>query len=174
MTDFKLIPDINSNMPDDFLLALFAQMEADGTASQVFLEREITDAEKWLQYIKSPGVHLYILFADDMPVGVCWIDRLQERWGQFHFCLFRQAWGHRSSVPLGKWVLNEILNMKDEHGYLLDMLVGILPSRNKVAMRYVLKCGGQKSGVLPLGVVNGATGQSEEATVITITRETLL
>lgn len=172
-TGYGLVPYYDGNLADAFLALLFEQMKEDGSDSQVFFEREITTAEKWLEFVKSPGVHLFIPTCDGVPVGVCWLDRLQERWAQFHFCLFKNIWGHGRSVELGRWVLNRILSMKDEDGYLLDMLVGVLPTRHRLALRYVKKCGGKASGVLPLGVVNGDTGQSEEATIITLTREDL-
>ncbi|BDQ36298.1 hypothetical protein SYK_06580 [Pseudodesulfovibrio nedwellii] len=171
-TGYGLIP-YTEDIADEFLAMLFVQMQQDGTASQVFLEREITDAEKWIEFVKSPGCHLFIPFFDGVPVGVCWLDRFQEKWVQYHFCLFKNTWGHGKSVELGKWVLTKLLTMEDEHGYLLDMLVGILPTRHRLALRYVRKCGGQVGGLLPLGVFNGNTGQSEEATLITLTREDL-
>lgn len=172
LTGYGLVP-YSEKMTDDFLAFLFEQMQEDGTASQVFLEQEITDAEKWMDFVESPGVHLFVPFSEGAPAGVCWLDRFQEKWAQYHFCLFKGAWGHGRSIELGKWVLNKLLNMKDEHGYLLDMLVGVLPSRHRLALRYVRKCGGQVNGLLPLGVFNGKTGQSEEATLITLTREDL-
>ena len=168
---FGLVPHINFS--DEMLAWLFKQMEDDGTAKIVFLEGKITNAAAWVQMVKGPGVNLFVPFFDAEPAGVCWLERFQERWAQFNFCVFKPFWGKKSKA-LGKKTLHKILSMKDKRGYLLDMLVGITPARNKLALRYAKACGWKETGSLPLGVYNGKTDQSEEAILLAITREEIV
>ncbi|MBI9113146.1 hypothetical protein [Maridesulfovibrio ferrireducens] len=167
---YGLVPYSDGNFPDEFLIYLFERMQEEGTASVVFFEGKITTSEKWLEMIKCHGMHLFVGFFDGELAGLCWLERSQEKWAQFNFCFFKNSWGHKKSIAWGKWAANELLNLKDEHGYLMDMLVGITPSRNKLALRLAKLCDWKESGRLPFGVFNGQTGKSEEAVISTFIR----
>ena len=160
------------NYSDTFIKGLFDRMALEGTAGSVFMGSGINDAQAFLDMAKSPGTYLYVLYCGEEPAGIAWLNRLQYRWAQLHFCTFKPVWG-RKTIALGKHTLRELLHMGGPGRYVLDMLVGIIPSRNRVGLSYVKKCGGVVSGTLPKGIFNPHTGESEEATIITLTREGL-
>lgn len=158
--------------PDSFMSRVWSQMVADDTAGKVFFERSVTTAEEFTAMAQSPGVHMYFLATNAHELlGVVWLERQQERWAQLSYCLFSNTWGPKRTIPLGRWVVRKLLHMADDEGFLLDMLVGFTPRRNRAACLFALRLGWKKVGVLPLGVFNGETGLSEPAMVTCITRE---
>lgn len=156
---------------DEQIRGLYRRMVEDGTAGLVFMGSGIDGEDAFLAVMQSPGTHPYVLFVQGLPAGIVWLNRIQYRWAQMHFCTFREVWG-RTAVELGRHVNRTLLEMRDSRGrYCLDMLVGILPARNRLAVSYVRKCFGRITGELPRGVYNPQTGQSEKAYIITLTRE---
>jgi hypothetical protein len=176
MNDFTIVPyckiDGVRNYSDTFIMDLYTRMQNDGTARSVFMGSSVNNRSSFLSMAKDKGCFLYILYAGDDLAGVVWLNRQQYRWAQFHFCTFKEVWG-RKTVALGKYVLHKLINMGNGEEFFFDMFVGIIPSSNRVGLSYVQKCGGVVSGTLPYGVFNPSTGKSEEATIITLTREGL-
>lgn len=178
MSTFATVPycevDGTMNYADSFIMGLYDRMVEEGTAKGVFSGSGINCAKSFLKMAQSGSgnVLFFILYVDSEPAGIAWLNRFQYKWAQFHFCTFKWAWG-RKTVELGKFTLQKLLTMNSEGNYFFDMFVGIIPSSNRVGLAYVQKCGGVVSGTLPYGVYDQATGKSEEATIITLTREGL-
>lgn len=173
MSEFALVPycevDGVRNYSDSFLLDLHVRAEEEGTAGIVFMGSSILNGQSFLAAMKGKELFLYILYVNEEVAGMLWLNRFQYKWAQFHFCTFRKIWG-RKTIELGKFALRKLLTMKEKDVFFFDMFVGVIPTRNRVALSYVKKCGGIVSGTLPLGVYDAATGKSEEATIITLTR----
>jgi len=156
---------------DESIRSLYRRMIEDGTANAVFMGSGVADESQFLNMAQSEGTHLYVLLVKGLPAGILWINRAQYRWAQLHYCTFREFWG-KTTIELGRWANKKLITMKDDEGnYLLDMLVGILPARNRLAVRHAQACYGIITGELPKGVHNPVTGESEKAYIITLTRE---
>lgn len=159
--------------PEQDIRDIYGRMVEDRTVDMVFMGSGIDCEDRFVSMFRSDGVYPYVLFVDGRCAGTVWLNRIQYRWAQFHFCAFREFWGE-TTVELGRFCNTYLLNMKGEDDrYLFDMFVGILPARNRLAVRFVKKCYGTVSGELPKGVYNPGTGESEKAYIITLTREGL-
>lgn len=178
MSEYVVVPycefDGVRTYKDSFIMELYDKMVEEGTADTVFSGSGIDSPKSFLAMAKGrpDEVLFYLLFVDGEVGGIAWLNRFQYRWAQFHFCTFKRIWG-RETIGLAKHTLERLLTLGGEGNYLFDMFVGIMPSRNSVGLAYVQKCGGVVSGTLPYGVFNQTTGESEEATIITLTREGL-
>jgi len=176
MSDYAIVPytevDGIKNYSDSFIKSLYARMVKDGTANSVFAGVGITNEDDFLAMTKTEGLHFHVLYCGGNVSGIFWLNRLQYRWAQIHFCFFKEAWG-KETVPLGNYALRQLLEMGSAERHIFDMLVGIIPSRNRVGLAFVQKCGGIVTGTLPRGVYNPETKDSEEATIISLTRESV-
>jgi len=169
----KLLPYIAIDgiptFPDSEIVDLYKRMAADGTAATVFSDGEITSGEDFLNATKHRENRLYVAFMDGEKSGVAWLNRFEARFARMHWCLFSNQWG-KNSVEIGKEVIHTIINMKDGEGnYLYDMMLGIVPSNNKMAVRYCEKCGGVIQGSLPYAALKD--GKSISGVIVYYTRE---
>jgi len=154
---------------DSEIVGFYTRMEKEGTASTVFSDGIINNARDFLAVMKSNLNMLYVIFVDDEQSGVFWLNRFEARFARMHWCLFSNQRG-KDSIGIGVEVLRIIMNWKDRDGkYLYDMLLGIVPSSNKIAIGYCKKCGGVIQGEIPNAALEN--GKSVSGTVIYYRRE---
>lgn len=158
------------NYRNSEISALYERAVAEG-AGHVFRDGTIRNAEAFACLAQGTGVAFFVLYVRGQQAGVCWLNRFQGRFAQLHFFTFQAFWG-KDALGLGRYVLHTLLYMTTAEGdYLLDMVVGLVPAGNRLAVSYAQRCGGRRAGVLPLGSLDAATGRSGPAVVITVTRE---
>jgi hypothetical protein len=152
---------------DSAIMSLYDKMVEDGTHDIVFYAGHITDRESFLRYMKRPDVMLFVLVTDKKYIGFTWLDNIEDRTAYNHFCLFSQCC---CKVEIGAYASNLMMNMKNNNGYVFDLIKGIVPVWNTSAIDFALKCGGKKLGILPKAVWNAAKNKSEDAVFIYCTR----
>ena len=137
------------SMRDSQITDLYNRMVSDGTIEIMSYNCEPPGPDAFLDLFKRRSIS-FVAYRNDEPVGIARVDNLQGRYGQGHFCLFKNGWG-AGSVEIGKAMLDEALNISDESGPIVDGLLGFLPSSNTAAIDFVYRCGAEKLGCLPFG-----------------------
>ncbi|WP_031485690.1 hypothetical protein [Maridesulfovibrio frigidus] len=145
---FRLIPYLEwdgiRSFPDSYIKDLFERIEVEGHADTVFYEEKIHSADGFVKVLKDAVA--WIVVQDEIAVGLVWLDRHEGRFARMHWVVF-EACPRRDLIELGRFTYNEILNMKNNAGeYIYDMLLGYTPIRNKSAVKFVMRCGGQLCG----------------------------
>lgn len=160
------------NMTDTFVMSLWQRLEAEGLPPAFENSISYRNAGDWLADMKSRSSLLYVVYADDELAGCFWLNHFQERFCQFHFFFYR-GWKSRT-VEIGLEVVRKVLSWKDKNGdYVLDMLLGISRSDNKVVKILTRETGWRVVGEIPCGFYDAERKESVPATVYCITREDL-
>ena len=172
---FKLIPYIEwdgiRSFPDSYMNTLFERIEFEGKADTVFYEETVHSADGFLKILKNSAA--WIVSLDEIAIGLIWLNHHEGRFARMHWVVF-DACPRRELFALGRFSYSQILHMRNKSGeYIYDMLLGYTPLRNKVAIKYVQKCGGKLCGEIPCGAWIAKEGRSESVAVLSITREML-
>lgn len=145
-------------------------MVAEGTAPMVFFDGTIKCEDDFLSAMKLWSNLLYIIYKENTPVALCWLNQFKNRTCYFHFNCFSPIWGDADEC--GKYVLRKMITMKDADGdYIFDMFIGLVQTSNKLAIDYVTRIGAVYLGELPLGIWNYKKQRSESATLVYYMRE---
>lgn len=151
----------------------FVIMEADGTVDTVFYDGGVETPEDFVRFLFQPGTLPFVVFGDDLPVALSWVNQITGRAGHGHVVVFRAAWGRRNTERIGRAIFQTLLWSQDADGYLFDVLLGICPTRNALVWKLGEACGAVRRCVIPHYIYRRATGQTEEAAMYTVTRESL-
>lgn len=167
---YQLLAYSEEIFPDSIIRSLYNRVIDEGLEDVLFYDRCIADADQFVEMVKQPGVHFFVLIADAEPAALVWLNRAQMSFMQFHFCVYRKFWG-RSARAFAPKILSSLVSFKEVGGrYIIDSLVGIVPQKNKLACRFVTQWG-RLVGCLPQGAYNARTGESEPAIIVSFTRE---
>jgi len=174
-SDIKIMPyceiDGIRTFRDSEILEFYDRMVKARLAETVFSDGQIDNREDWLRAMKNPENFLYAVYVGKDVVFLVWLNRVEIRKAQFHYCGFFKGW-RIGSVKIGKQFLNILMNKRDSSGnYLFDVLTGLTPSSNKPAIEYMQECGWKIIGELPLGAWNNKKQKSESAVMSYFTRE---
>lgn len=152
---------------------VYARIREEGTADTVFYDGTVTNENEFVAEVLRPGSLPFLVFWEGKEAGLAWFNDIEGRSARGHFVFFREFWGHKISAAIGRKIFSHILTLRDERGYLLDVLLGKLPARNCLAWRLGLLCGAREVGTIPNGVYMAGSGKSENAKLAAVTRETL-
>lgn len=144
------------SMLDSYIASLYDRMVEEGTDKTIFISGPIT-RDEFLNAMKNE--HLLVVTDNDNPIAFCSLTELQEKTARFHFCFFKEARGKRS-IDVSKFILDEVMKI----GF--DMLIGYIPDRNIPAINLFKKLGVTFAGVLPKGVWNHTTQESESCSIV--------
>jgi len=132
---------------DSFIKKLFDRMVIDDTARVVFYDGKIKNRDQFLDFIKSPGVILYVAH-EDLPLGCLWLTDFEGKMARTHFCFFKGI-GRKQAVALAVQMANTAMA-----NFELDMLIGFTPVWNRAALLFLHRCGAKRMGGLPFGATD--------------------
>lgn len=141
---FKLVQYIEwdgiRNFSDSYIKHLFERMQSEGLSQRVFSDGSIKTSDEFLRAMKYGQCRLFLIFCDSEIAGSTWLTEFKRRSAVAHFCFFKRVAGEKTWI-IAKKVLNELLYMKDAKGYILDVLLGMIPSNNEIAVQFAQKYG---------------------------------
>ena len=154
---------------DSDLLHLYDRMDAEGSAVAAYPQGR----ENWLAEMKARRSLLYVVMADDAQGGMLWLNDFRGRYAHVHLVVFKEFHG-REHINKGREALWAVLHGMDATGrYVLDGLMAMIPTWNRLAIAYARACGFQKVGVIPFGHYDETKEKSAPAVLLVLGREGL-
>jgi hypothetical protein len=169
--DVKILPychfDGVPTLRDSELIGLYNRMAVEGLAFSAYPQ----GCDHWLQEMKSRHSLLYIVFVNEEPGGMLWLNDFRGKYAHVHLVVFKKFHGS-NHLDKGRNAIYSVLNSKDSQGkQIWDGFVGVIPKWNRLAIHYALACGFRKVGVIPFGYYNILTDSSEPAAILQLARE---
>ena len=164
---------IANNASDSVWRSIWQRMVGEGTAITVFCDGTVVDEDGFVSEMNAPHVHPYIVCVDGTPAAVVWLTNLEGRMARGHFVTFKAY--SKMARHLGRFAFQQLLTYTYEDGsYCFDVIFGMIPCSNMLAVNTCIKSGFKKVGVLPNGAWIAAKGKSENMIVTAVTREDVL
>jgi RimJ/RimL family protein N-acetyltransferase len=159
---------------DSFIMGLFVRMVEEGTANRVFCSQKLFCQHDFLAMFKTRENYLWAITVDGEISGVFWLNHFEERSAQVHYCLFKNAWGRKKSIEIGRQIVRFCLQLKREpQGFVLDVITGVTPANNRLAIRFAEASGMTIAGEIPNLVWLHAEQRSIPAVISYATRESV-
>ena len=114
----------------------YAMLEREGSARRMFMDGTVRSAEEFEKDLFRPGSLPFLVLHDGQPCGVSWLNTLEGRAARGHYAVFRRYWGRKMSVTIGRSIFEHYLGLRDERGYLFDVLIGIAPVGGLVSLPF--------------------------------------
>lgn len=143
MRDIKILPytkiDGIPTLRDSDLYDLYLRLCCEEKLETVFYDGGVQSPDDFLNLFQKGNNWLYIFVAKgaDKPLGFFWINHFEGYSCRVHFCMFKEA--GRDVIRLGKMCLEYL-------GDYFKLVRGVTPSNNKLACKFIVKC-----GMIPLG-----------------------
>jgi hypothetical protein len=126
---------------------------------------------EFFEEVKNPNNRLFVAFFEGKVMGYMLLNLGYARFAFCHFVVFKEFWG-KEFFNYSRLALQLILHYRGlDHGFLVDGLLALVPSENRLALRYAKKCGFKVVGDIPFGDFNRFTMKSGPATMLSLSRE---
>lgn len=154
------------------LRGVYRRIHQQGLRGAVFYDGSMEDETAFLAAMLRPGVLPYLALTDDEPAAFVWLNGIEGRAARGHFVFFKDFWGRKKSVPLGRFLFEYLLSLRDGQGYFFDVLVGVTPASNPLVWRRAVDCGARLVGTLPRFCLM-ADGTTQDGVAVAVTRTSL-
>lgn len=172
MSGYKHIPytqvDGVPTFKDSEIIGLYQRIWDEGLGPTLFHDGSIKNAAHFLQLMKGSGTILHVVVEEDgHPVALWWLNRIEQTHAYCHFCAFIELFATPDTKKIGKDAMKICFD-----GMGFKVIMGMLPSTNVIAIRYLGKVGMHVLGTVP-NLMHTESGDGVEGTILYITREDL-
>ncbi len=137
------------DFPDTYLKQVFLRIAIEGTLHKIYFDKKINNNIEFIAFIKQKKHSVFFVKAGEEEVGFFWLTKFNQKSAFINYCLFKKFWG-RKSIKISQFCIGYILKRKNANGdYLLDILLGLTPVNNRLAVGFLIKSGMQVLGKLP-------------------------
>jgi len=158
---------------DSYIKKIYEKMEEEGLVETVFPDGWIRSPGAFLEFMKHGPNYLFVIDSDHKLAAILWINRLLDRTCYAHFCGFKSSTGS-GSVNIGRIAMRHLFDIKDDSGNdRFETVLGLLPSWNIVALKWLRKVGLAEVGKIPNALWNAKNQKSDEGMLLYITKEIL-
>jgi hypothetical protein len=171
----RIVPYVEINgsrtLSDDYMRGLYRRMVEENTAKIISPSGKVKDEGGFVDWAKNPKNAIMLIVDGETPLMLSWVTGIEDHRGWFSFCGFKSGWGRKKSIALGQACRDYWLNMQDSNGrHVFDVLVGITPAANRLALIWAKMCGAQTIGTIPCFGTNHYTGKRYDVAISYITR----
>jgi len=169
MSKYTIVPyDGKSNISDHTWHYIWNKIEEQGLKETIFCTEGIDSAYDFVTLMRH-GVMPSIVVDNTTdpcePVAMGWLADINNNKAGFgHFLFFKELWGTRDTVEVGRMAYDFWFN-----GIGMNVLLGIVPSFNTHAVSYIEKLGMKVLGEIPNLIQ--VRGSSSPAIIAYITKE---
>ena len=130
-------------LTDDEIRGLYERMEREHLIDSFFHAAQCKSAHEFLAYVRDKGTWMFQVERHGGVVAFGMLDNFSAESAYFHHCHFRAGWKHTLETAMHTldWLQASCPSIKT--------LVGITPTRNKLAVRYAQRCGFKILGEIP-------------------------
>lgn len=178
MGDFKRI--YKGDLTDRQIIAFWRQVENSGRSRKIGFDCPPFSAEGFCHFMRREDVHPWWITFRDEPIGLFFLTDRIGKTAQAHFVTLpqgvRRIRNKRISVVVGfgLYALGKSLWERNvSGGFLLDTLIGVVPTCNKEAVKFAASIGGTNSGLVPGACYFHDTGENVPGVVMAFTRENI-
>lgn len=157
----------------ELLKTIFERMRDEGTLTRTFYDGTVRTAEEFVADVLRMGSLPFAIYWEGCLAGFCWLNTFEGRSARGHYVFFRRFWGRKTSARMGRRIYEYLLTLRDDRGYLFDLVLGLTPKQNAVAWKLPLLCGAFVIGDIPHGAFMANEGRTVDAVLTGVTRESL-
>lgn len=132
---------------DMHLAQIFRRIVREETLHDTFYDGYVRNTKDFVKFVKNN--EMYFVKLDREDVGFFWLSKFSQKSSFVTYCLYKKFWG-KKALTISKFCIDFILNRRDSRGeYLLDVVLGLTPTTNKLAIKLLMKIGMTVVGKIP-------------------------
>lgn len=136
-------------LTDIKLAQTFRRIVYEKTANKTFHAEPIRDTRTFISFAKDKKHEMYFVVCDGDDAGFFWLKQFGPKSAFINYCFFKDYWG-RKSLDISKACMDYIFSRKDcREDFALDVLLGLTPADNKLAVKFLIANGMKVLGKVP-------------------------
>ena len=136
------------NYSDLYLGQVFRTIVMERTAHRVFYDGSVKNTAEFIDFLKRENLSVFFVVFKDEDVGFFWLRTFVQKSSFINYCFYKSFWGNES-LKISQSCIDYVFHQKDSYGeHLVDVLLGITPANNKLAISFL-----QKNSMVVIGKI---------------------
>lgn len=137
------------NISDRHLAQIYRRVVREKTIHKTFFDTRVENTKDFLSYFKAENLDFYLVSYNGQESGFFWLKKFLPRASFITYCFYRSFWGEHT-LEISKACIDYIFGRKNEHDDPeIDILMGLTPASNKLALKFLAKNGMKIVGNIP-------------------------
>lgn len=172
-----------ADLTDRHLAAFWDTVRASGRDRAVTYCMPPKDGPAFVSWMRQPDIFPRIILFRGEPCGLFFLTDREGKAAQCHFCTLPMGTQRTAETPIGRlsavrgfglYALGSTLWERNvSGGFVTDTLIGITPSCNAEAVKYIHTLGAQDCGLVPDACWYWDTGENVPGVITVYTRAAL-
>ena len=142
--------DSTLNFSEKYMAQIYRRIVREETVHKIFYDGSVTNTNDFIEFIKNKENEIYFVEYDGDEVGFFWLNKFRQKSAFITYCFYKSFKGEKA-LKISKLCIEFLFDRTDSHGeYVLDVLLGLTPSNNKLALKFL-----HKNGMTILGKIPG-------------------
>ncbi|OIP45315.1 MAG: hypothetical protein COZ12_03240 [Deltaproteobacteria bacterium CG_4_10_14_3_um_filter_60_8] len=124
---------------DTHLAQVFRRLVREETLAKVFYDGAIVNTTDFINFFHNQENEIFFVQEKSREVGFFWLNRFRHKSAFITYCFYRDFRG-RHTLGISRATLDFLFSRTDHYGeHLTDVLLGLTPADNKLAVKFLLK-----------------------------------
>ncbi len=137
------------NFSDSHISQAFRRIVREETLYRIFYDGSVNNTLDFTRFIKDSNCKIFFVKYDGKDAGFFWLSGFKQKSAFINYCFYRDFWGDKA-LKISELCVNHIFRMRNTQGtHIYDVLLGLTPGNNKLAIHFLLKNGMTIIGKVP-------------------------
>ena len=134
---------------DKYIAQVYRRIVSEETVYKVFYDGSVANTNDFIKFMRNKDNEIYFVEYDGKEAGFFWLTRFIQKSAFINYCFYKNFWGIKT-LTVSQLCIDYLFNKKDENGqFTFDVLLGLTPTSNKLAIKFLLKNGMTVLGKIP-------------------------
>lgn len=127
------------NFSDKALGQVFRRIVREEIVYKLFYDGSVRNTRDFREFMRNTDKEMFFVKYNGKEVGFFWLINFRQRSFFINYCLYKEFLGE-TALTISKVCLDYIFNRTNLDGeFLVDVLLGLTPANNKLAVNFLLK-----------------------------------
>ena len=128
-----------ANFSDKILGQIFRRIVREEIVYKLFYDGSVRNTQDFREFIQNPDHQMFFVKFNGKEVGFFWLINFRQKSFFINYCLYKEFLGE-TALTISKICIDYIFKRSNTDGdYLVDVLLGLTPDNNRLAVNFLLK-----------------------------------
>ena len=138
-----------SNISDEILGQVFRRIVREESAYKLFYDGSVRNTTDFIRFMRNGENEIFFVRYKGKEAGFFWLNSFRQKSFFINYCFYKEFLGD-AALTISSACIDFIFSRKDAYGApLVEVLLGLTPANNKLAIKFLLKNGMTILGKVP-------------------------
>jgi hypothetical protein len=128
-----------SNLSKEVLGQVFRRIVREESVYKIFYDGSVRNTRDFRKFMRNPDNEIFLVSFNGKEAGFFWLNHFRQKSFFINYCLYREFWGE-TALTISTICIGHIFKRTNSDGeFLVDVLLGLTPANNKLAVNFLLK-----------------------------------